>query len=156
MKANLGLTKQSLFGAALAAYAGALVALLSSTLWRVQMGSDARMCPEGSRELTDLCTMGELGLAVFFDFLWATIGSLFALVLTVPCALVLGRLSPALERRFEGNMLAIVQYGLASTVGIGVGYFTQMLVPSIAAACSGVWMFRKVRYANASSAPMVT
>ena len=150
VQTNSGLTKQSLKAAALAAYVGALATLLFYTIWRIQNGADARMCPIGSRDLTDLCTIGELSLAFLFDAYWAIFALPFALVLTTPCAIVLGRLAPRLENRFEGSSLALMQYGLGMAAGFGVGYLIQAVAAGAIAACAGVWMFRRARYVKAA------
>src|SRR4051794_10280305 len=100
MNRRTELTKQSLMAAVVAAYVGALVSFLIFQVWRFQTGADARICPVGARELSDWCTIGELSLAFLFDFLWAVYALPFALILTIPCAIVLGRLAPHLEERF--------------------------------------------------------
>lgn len=125
---------------------GALASFLLFQIWRFQTGADARICPVGSRDLSDWCTIGELSLAFLFDFLWALYGLPFALVLTVPCALGLGRLAPHLEQRLTGRLLALAEYGLAAVLGVAVGAVLGTVVGGLAGACTGVWIFRRLRY----------
>lgn len=146
MQGNTGLAGQSLKAAAVAAYVGSLVIVLTFQFWRYQTGADARMCPIGSRDLTDWCTIGELSLALLFDFLWALYGTPFALVITIPCAIALGSLAPPLERRADGFLVALVQYGLGITFGVAVGLLLQAVTAGLIAACAGVWTFRRARY----------
>jgi hypothetical protein len=148
MKREAGLTKQSLVAAVGAAYVGALVFFVLDLVWRFQTGADARICPVGSRDLLDWCTIGELSLAFLFDFLWALYGLPFALVLTAPCALGLGRLAPYLEERISGGSLASAEYGLGASLGAAAGALLGALLAGLAAACAGVWIFRRLRYRN--------
>lgn len=149
MKGRTGLTKQSLMAALVAAYVGALVSFLIFQVWRFQTGADARICPVGARELSDWCTIGELSLAFLFDFLWALYGLPFALILTVPCAIVLGRLAPHLEKRLAGAPLALAQYGLGASLGVAAGVLLGAVAAGLVGACAGVWIFRRLRYREA-------
>ena len=112
MQGKVGLTKQSLLAAAVAAYVGALVAFVTFQIWRFQTGADASMCPTEAGDWDRWCAGGELLLALVFDFLWALYGWPFAFVLTAPCALALGRLAPRLE-------LHLVEPSLARAVCFG-------------------------------------
>ena len=127
MQRKAGLTAQSLIAALGAAYVGAFLSFLLLQLWQFQMAPDARICPVGTRGFSDWCTLGELSLALFFDFIWALYGLPFAVVLTIPCAVGLGRLAPVLERRFKGRSLALAQYGLGASLGIAAGPFSDLL-----------------------------
>jgi hypothetical protein len=146
MQRKAGLTAQSLIAALGAAYVGAFLSFLLLQLWQFQMAPDARICPVGARGFSDWCTLGELSLALFFDFIWALYGLPFAVVLTIPCAVGLGRLAPVLERRFKGRSLALAQYGLGASLGIAAGALLGPAVAGLAAGCAGVWIFRRLRY----------
>lgn len=147
MRTPRSLTGQSLLASVIAAYVGVLASLVVSLIWRVQTGADARICPPESQSLRDWCSIGELSLALFLNLFWALFGVPFALVLTAPCAWGLGRFAPRLERQFESRELAAIQYGLAAIIGMIAGLLLQVVVAGLLSALSGVWIFRRVRYA---------
>ena len=146
MQRNAGLTTQSLTAALGAAYVGVLVSYMVFQVRGIQTNVDAFICPFGPREMWDGCTIGELSLAFLFDFLWALYGLPFAFVLTAPCAVGLGRLSPRLEQRLAGRSLALAQYGLGASLGLVAGALIGEALAGLAAACAAVWIFRWIRY----------
>jgi hypothetical protein len=128
-----------------------LASFLLFTVWRIQTGADARICPVGSQSLSDWCTIGEISIAFVFDLLWALYGLPFALVLTAPCAIGLGRLAPLLEQHLEGRALALVQFGLGLALGLVAGIFLEAVVAGLVASGVGVWVFRHQRYGGKSA-----
>ena len=150
VQGKVGLTKQSLLAAAVAAYVGALVAFVTFQLWRFQTGADASMCPTEA-DWDRWCAGGELLLALVFDFLWALYGWPFAFVLTAPCALALGRLAPRLELHLVEPSLARAQYALGAALGLAAGLLLQEVVAALFAAFAGVWIFRRARYGRSRS-----
>jgi hypothetical protein len=140
------LIRQWFYASVIAAYVGVLGSLSISLFWRIQAGTDARICPADSQTLQDWCTIGEFSLAYLLNVFWALFGIPFALVLTVPCAFALSRLVPTLERHFGAASQAAIQYILAAMLGLLVGLLLQVAVAGLAAALSGVWAFRRVRY----------
>jgi hypothetical protein len=155
------LTGQSLVAALIAAYVAPLILFAFDLVWRIQTGADARICPAGSRELSDWCTMAEMAVAFLFVFLWAIYGLPFAAVITVPIALGLGRLAPRLERKFDARMLAVAQFGLGAASGLIAACLLDVSLgdgaPSFAtavagllAALMGVCGFRFARYSTVS------
>lgn len=156
MERRAGLTKQSLIAALIAAYVAPLVLFVLSFVQRIQTGGDARMCPVGSRDIHDWCTIAEHAGAFLFNFLWALYGLPFALVLTVPFALALGRLAPSLERSLDERALAQAQYGLGAAAGLLAAILLDLTFGSVptlitalaglSAGPAGVWAFRRARY----------
>lgn len=150
MKIDTGLIKQSLKAAVVAAYVGALISFWISLVWRLQTGADARMCPVGSQDLTDWCTLGEMSLAFSLTFLWALFATPVALVITLPCAIALGLLAPRIESRLRASALSFVQYGLAAGLGLAVGLVLQVVAGGVIAALAGAWTFRRARYSHSA------
>jgi len=161
MQRQKGLTRQSLIAASTAAYAGSWVLFAINLVWRIHTGADARICPLGSQDFSDWCTIGETLAAFLLVFLWALYALPFALAVTIVPALALARLSPRLERRNNDPKLGLAQYALAATVGVFV-----MLLLSVATgedsvvisatvgfvgALAGVWAFRRTRYPKQKS-----
>jgi hypothetical protein len=156
MEHQNGLTKQSLIAAATAAYVGPWLIFAIDLGWRIQAGADVRICPIGSQDLTDLCTIAEFLGAYLFVFLWALYGFPFALALTIIPALMLGRLARPLERKIGGMNLGLAQFALGTTAGAGVMLSLALVTderspatPAIVgmlAAAMGVWAFRRARY----------
>ena len=147
---DAGLIKQTLKAAFVAAYVGALISFWFSLVWRIQTGADARMCPVGSQDLTDWCTVGELLLAFLLAFLWALYGTPFALVITLPCAIALGLLASPIESRLRASALSFVQYGLAAGLGLAVGLVLHVVAGGVIAAFAGAWTFRRARYSHSA------
>lgn len=156
MNRQAGLTKQSLIAACAAAYAGSWFLFAVNLLWRIQTGADARICPAGSQDFTDWCTMAEVSGAFLLVFLWALLALPIALALTVIPALALGRLTPFIERRTNGHKLGLAQYALAAAVGVFVMLLlaiatanrldTTSATAGFVGAVVGVWAFRRARY----------
>jgi hypothetical protein len=158
MEQTKALTKPSLIGAATAAYVGAWLLFAIDLFWRIRTGADARICPPGSQDPTDLCTIAEVAGAFLFVFLWALYGLPFALVLTVVPALVLGRFAPTLESKFEAPTLNVAQYALGAAIGALVMLLfaiatsddsvAVLTLAGFIAGVSGVWAFRRSRYGH--------
>ena len=140
----------------MAAYVGAWL-IFAIDLWvRIQTGADARICPVGSQDLTDWCTMAENTGAFLFVFLWALYGLPFAFVLTLLPAIALGRLAPALEHNLDGQKLHRIQLALAAAVGsvvmLGFAYATgensvsTLAIVGLLAGVAGALAFQRVRY----------
>jgi hypothetical protein len=153
VQGNKSLAKQCLIAAIVAAYVGALVSFMLFQIWRYRTGADATMCPVGSNDLAHWCGIGELSLALLFDFLWALYGLPFALVLTIPCAFALGFLAPRFERSLAGRSLSLVQYGLAAGLGVVAGLALEAIVAGFVGGCAGGWAFRRARYSRTPSRP---
>ncbi len=148
VQTETGLIKQSLEAAFVAAYVGVLISFWISLVWRFQTGADASMCPVGSQDLTDWCTLGEMLVAFSLTFLWALFGTPIALVITVPCAIALGLLAPRIESRLRPSALSFAQYGLAAGLGLAVGLVLHVVAGGVIAALAGAWTFRRARYSH--------
>jgi len=119
----------------------------------MQTGVDARLC---SVDAGQWCTIAEGTAAFLFAFLWALYGLPFALVLTIPCAVLVSRLAPTLERELDRSRLRLAQYFLGSGIGIVVAMLFDlvtggevsllMAIAGLSAGFAGVWAFRRQRY----------
>jgi hypothetical protein len=161
IEASGGLIRQSGVAAIVAAYTGCLLFFAFDMIWRIQSGADARMCPPGSDSPSDWCTIAEFSLAFLLVPVWALYGLPFALVLTLPTALVLARFAPALETRLYPRELALTQYALGSFAGSAIlallaawagerpsGILLEITC-GIVAGIIGVFTFRRRRYQRA-------
>ncbi len=140
------LTNQTISAACVAGYIGAFAGLGMNLIWRIQTGADARICPVGSQDWNDLCTLAEISGAFLLNFIWALFALPFALIVTVPCAMLLGLVAPQLERRLDTLPLAIAQYPLGAFTGLIAGYLLGVSFPGLIGALAGVWVFRLQRY----------
>jgi len=119
----------------------------------MQTGSDARLC---SVDAGQWCTIAEGAAAFLLTFLWALYGFPFALVLTLPGALLVGRLAPMLEREFDVSRIRLVQYSLGTGIGVAVAMLLELatdgkvslrvVVAGLLAGAAGVFAFRRARY----------
>ena len=156
MNRQTGLTKQSLIAACAAAYAGSWLLLAVNLFWRIQTGADDRICPVGSQDFTDWCTIAEVSGAFLLVFLWALYALPIALALTVIPALALGRLAPILELRTNDHKVCLAQYVLAAASGVflmlSLAIATANRIETTSAtagfvgAVVGTWAFRRARY----------
>ena len=150
---HVSLTRQSIWGAVIAAYVTPLVLFWFDLAWRIRTGADASMC---GVDASTFCTIAEAIGAFLFTFLWALFGLPLALLVTMPCALVLGRLAPTFEDRFGQRTLGQLQYGLAAAVGVIAGFLVDIAsfgsvscitwVAGMAGGLCGAWAFRQKRY----------
>lgn len=140
----------------MAAYVGAWL-IFAIDLWvRIQTGADARICPVGSQDLTDWCTMAEVAGSYLFVFLWALYGLPLAFVFALLPAVALGRLAPTLERNLDGQKLNRIQLALAAAVGaivmLGFAYTTgeksvsTLTIVGLLAGVAGALAFQRARY----------
>jgi hypothetical protein len=154
----MGLTRQSLGAAAIAAYGGSVFMFALDMTYRVNAGSDARSCPVGSREITDICTVGEYAVAYLFTLLWAAYAFPIAIIFCLPVGYCLGRLAPLLEGQFSPRKVRLLQYLLATLTGFGLMFLFSALsgdadrwpagLIGFIAGAIGVWVFRRMRYSR--------
>lgn len=144
--ARPGLTAQSLTAALLAAYVGVLVSFITFAIERAKTGVDASICLAEPTTHFDWCGLGESLLAFALIPIRSLFGMPVALLLTTPIALLIGRLAPPIEKRFDKRSIAYFEFGIGVYVGIFAGMIIGNLVAGLAAAIVGVWIFRRNRY----------
>lgn len=112
----------SLFAAVSAAFAGTFLILAMLKLTEA-------FAMEGTASQLPMIVIGTLGLTL--------LGFWFALPLTLPAALILGHLSPWLERQFGPHDLRWVQYALGAGAGGSIMLALGFLVDDMLGAAIG-------------------